>query len=226
MAGISSLIFATRNLDKAAHGDVGRYGVVAAQAANVTNAAAESSVGFIADGAKKVLSGVDNVGESIFHVADASSKVAKVASKAVNPLLIGAAGIRVLKDDDKKSRAIEEATALAGMFAGEKAYKLVRNTISQNMGKTLQEGQKVIKNEKVAGVLSKAGKKLGELTKNSTGKQKALFVAAEVGFVATSILAYDGFKKLGTKITGRDKQQNTDASQTQNVNQDKMQVLA
>ncbi len=199
MGLVSSVFFGFRNGGKALHGDSGRAPVALAQFASSTAETASLRLGHISEAAQSIMERVDHVGKAI-GVSNAATKVASIASKAVNPLLCAAAGYRVLKDDDKDKALIEEVCSMGAMFGGEAVYKKFRNTVLESMGKQLASKQKTVANESVKNVLQSLGKKCKSL---SSGKQKALFIAAEFGFVGASILAYGLGKKFGQLITGR-----------------------
>ena len=130
MGAVSSLAFGVRNAGKVANGDVGRAPIPFVQSFNaVCDAAANGAKnGFVkvSEGANKLIEHADKLGAKA-GVENASSKIFKTTSKLVNPLLCGAAGVRVLRDEDKKSALIEETAGLTAMFAGEGIYKAFRN---------------------------------------------------------------------------------------------------
>ncbi len=194
MGSIATTIYSIRNFGKAQNGDVGRLPVALVQSANSMSQATQN-----------IINKVDDLGrwaEVGNNVGEAAGKVSKFASKITNPLLVGAAGIRVLKDEDKESALIEEGLAMSGMFTAEGIYKVLNNTIKDGAGKTLKENQKLL----TEGPLAKGLKSLGEkISKMSSGKQKALLILGELGLVATSIVSYNLFKNIGKKLTGRDR---------------------
>ena len=170
MSGIATAIFSIRNYGKANRGDSGRLPAAIAQTTNSAGQAINS-----------IIDKVDDLGrwaEVGTKVGEKAARVSRLASKITNPLLVGAAGYRVIKDEDRESALVEEGLAMSGMFAGERMYKIVRNTIDQSAGKTLKESQKVLKNKTITNQLEKVGKKVSELSK---GKQRALFILAEIG---------------------------------------------
>ena len=217
MSGIATAIYSIRNYGKVGKGDVGRLPAAFAQTANSASQAVTD-----------IMDKVDDLGrwaDTGKTIGDRAARVSKLASKVTNPLLVGAAAFRVANDEDKKSALIEESAAMAGMFGAERMYKIVRNTVKQGKGDILKSTESKILSkipglkhfDKLTSKLDVAtlgekglGKKLGALgekiSKLSPGKQKGVFIAAELGLVATSILSYNLFKKLGQKITGRDKE--------------------
>ena len=75
------------------------------------------------------------------------------------------------------------------------------------------------------GVIKKTLTGIASKTKNmSDGKKKALFIAAELGFVGTSILCATLGKKLGYKITGRDGAQIKSKEEKGNMEENKMET--
>jgi hypothetical protein len=92
-SAIASTIFAVRNVDKARHGDIGRSAVAATQGAGV----------------------ISNVLKL--------DKIANVASKSVNPLIVVSGAIKVARSDDKITSIFTETGAIATMFAGEAIVK-------------------------------------------------------------------------------------------------------
>lgn len=208
----ATAIFNARNYGKVQKGELGRLGAATAQTTNLINAGSNSSIDFVRNASNGVLNGVDDVGKAM-GVANAASKVTNFASKAVNPLLCVASGIRVLNDDDQYSALVEETAAMGTMFASEKLYKtLVANPVTQNDIKTTT---------KWAGEIAET---LSDFSKNLKGKNKylgkALCIAADLGLVAVSIASFDLGKKVGKKLTGRDEQEQQDfyTSQMSGVN--------
>ena len=203
MGVCATAIFDIRNMDKAGHGDTGRIGAAAAQTTNLLNAASKSSITPIKNIADTVFNYVDDAGKFV-GVSNAASKVTNIASKAVNPLLCVASGIRVLKDDDQYAALIEEGCAMGAMFAGEKLFKtLVSNPISQ----------KEIKS--AAGIISNIASNVKNATKNLTGAKKVLLtIAADLALVGVSILSFGAGKKIGLALSGRGEQNNQDKINT------------
>ncbi len=120
-------IFCARNTGKIATGkDTGRLGATGAQLVSLTDKVSHNASifgekvlktidgadGFICDTLKNM--GKEEIADTLKATAKASngSVVGTIASKAVNPLLVAAAGIRVLKDDDHYAALIEETSAM------------------------------------------------------------------------------------------------------------------
>ncbi len=203
MGVCATAIFDIRNMDKVGHGDTGRVGAVAAQTTNLVNAASRSSIEPVQKVANTALNYIDDAG-NVVGVTNAASKVTGFASKAVNPLLCVASGVRVLKDDDQYAALIEEGCAMGAMFAGEKLLKtLVANPIAQKEVKTTSKWA-----TKIASTIQDA-------TKNLTGAKKVLAtIAADLALVGVSILSFDIGKKIGKKLSGRDEQDTINTSQS------------
>ena len=203
MGVCATAIFDIRNVDKVGHGDTGRVGAVAAQTTNLVNAASQSSIKPVQKAASQLLGWVDDAGKFI-GVANAASKVTNIASKAVNPLLCVASGVRVLKDDDQYAALIEEGCAMGAMFAGEKLFKtLIANPVSQKEIKTTSKWA-----TKIASTIQDA-------TKNLKGAKKVLAtIVADLALVGVSILSFDTGKKIGKILSGRDGEESQDKINT------------
>ena len=146
-----------------------------------------------------MLNYVDDAGRLV-GVTNAASKVTGFASKAVNPLLCVASGIRVLKDDDQYAALVEESCAMGAMFASEKLFKnLIANPLTGKEVKTTSKWAKKLTDS------------LFDLTKNvqGGGKKKLIAIAADIALVGVSILTFDAGKKIGKMLTGRDEEQQT-----------------
>lgn len=204
MGVYATAIFDIRNMNKASHGDTGRIGAVAAQTTNLVSAASKSSIEPVSKMANSVFNCVDDAGK-IVGVTNAASKVANVASKAVNPLLCVASGMRVLKDDDQYAALIEEGCAMGSMFAAESLFKnLVANPAAQKEIKTSTKWANKLANF------------VQDSTKNLTGGKKvAVAIAADLALVGVSIFSFGAGKKIGKMLSGRDEQQ--DISKINNV---------
>lgn len=193
MGAVATAIFDCRNVSKVAHGDTGRVGAVAVQTTNLINAASKSSVEPVKNSATTILNYVDDAGKAV-GISNAASKITGFASKAVNPLLCVASGVRVLKDDDQYSALIEETCAMGTMFASEKLFKkLVANPIA---GKEMKNTTKWV---------AKIADKVSDSTKNIKGGKKTLLkIAADVALVGVSMLGFNAGKKVGKMLSGRD----------------------
>ncbi len=203
MGVYATAIFDIRNIGKVSHGDKGRIGAAAAQTANLVSAASKSSIEPLKNGANTILNYVDDAG-NLIGITNTASKVTNIASKAVNPLLCVASGMRVLNDDDQYAALIEESCAMGTMFAGEKLFKtLVVNPVS---------GKEVKASTELAGKIASS---IQDATKNLSGaKKKLLAIAADIALVGVSILAFDTGKKVGKMLSGRDSEDNINTSQT------------
>lgn len=233
MGAVSSIIFGARNASKVANGDSSRAPIPVVQSFNALCDTAKNGAanGFnaISKSAGKLIEHADKLGAKA-GIENVSSKVFKTTSKIVNPLLCGAAGVRVLEDEDKKSALIEETAGLTAMFAGEGLYKAIRNVTDsaiknnsyENITKDLtnckskfqlsgmmtKKAGNILQAASDEGILKKTVTGISSKTKNmSNGKKRALFIAAELGFAGTSILCATLGKKLGYKITGRSEAQ-------------------
>lgn len=229
MGAVSSIIFGARNAGRVANGDSSRAPIPVIQGFNAICDTAKNGAanGFktISKSAGKLVEQADKLGAKA-GIENASSKVFKATSKIVNPLLCGAAGVRVLKDEDRKSALIEEAAGLSAMFVGEGLYKAFRNVvdsaIKNNSYETItkdltnckskfqlssvmtKKAGNILQAASSDGIVKKTITGISSKTKNlSDGKKRALFIAAELGFAGTSILCATLGKKLGYKITGR-----------------------
>lgn len=199
MGVVATAIYDYRNMDKALHGDTGRVGAAAVQTTNLINAASQSSFEPLKNCANSMLNYVDDAGRFV-GVTNTASKITGFASKAVNPLLCVASGIRVLKDDDQYAALVEESCAMGAMFASEKLFKnLIANPLTGKEVKTTSKWAKKLTDS------------LFDLTKNvqGGGKKKLIAIAADIALVGVSILSFDTGKKIGKKLTGRDEEQQT-----------------
>ena len=127
---------------------------------------------------------------------DWGCKGAKIASKAVNPILTVASGIRVFSAEDKKTATIQEGLAMGSMFGVESLMKstlgLDNRVGNYAKNKILNTSAKQIK------FFISSNKWLSKLPTNKvTGCIKA------VAFVVGSTLAFAAGKELGKMITSR-----------------------
>lgn len=211
-------IFFIRNGGKVATGsDKGRIGVAGAQLGSLTDKVASGASIFgneISGAAQSVLNTADtgilaiadkmgcaDAAKNLAAEAGTKSIFGAVAQKAVNPLLIGAAGIRILKDDDQYAALIEEGSAMGLMFGAEKLMKTQRKALY-----SLADGSEAALKEAANSggmqkILSAAAKKFKGLSK---GQKTAAKVGLEVLFVAGSILAYSVGKKIGKALSHRE----------------------
>ncbi|MBR1977049.1 hypothetical protein IKA15_02080 [bacterium] len=250
MGAVSSIVFGVRNTKKAVNGDVGRAPIPVVQSFNAVYDIAENGAknGFksISQSANKLVKYADKLGAKA-GIENATSKVFKTTSKLINPLLCGAAGVRVLRDEDSKSALIEETAGLSAMFIGEGIYKTFRNVaksaiknnsyeeIAKDLidcktkfslsGAMTKKAGSILQGASNEGVVKKTLTGIANKTRNmSDSKKKALFIAAELGFVGTSILCATLGKKLGYKITGRDGAQIKSKKEKGNTEENKMET--
>lgn len=230
---IQTGIFCVRNTGKVVSGkDTGRIGATGAQLVSLTDKLSHNASIF-GEGVLNMTNTADNficktlknigkegVADTLESAAKASngSVVGTIASKAVNPLLVGAAGIRVLKDDDQYSALIEETSAMGMMFGAEKLMKTAKETffdIAENGTKEITEQTGFIQGAKnlATKALNTAATKFSKLSK---GGQTVTKVGIGLLFVAGSITAYSIGKTIGKKLTGRDEtvDNNTDTAKT------------
>jgi len=213
-------IFCARNAGKVASGrDTARVGATGAQLLSLTDKVSHNASVFgegilkATDAADSFICGTlrnagkEGAAEALETAAKASngSVIGTIASKAVNPLLIAAAGVRVLKDDDQYAALIEETSAMGMMFGAEKLMKTAKSTffdIAENGAKELSESKGLkdgIKNVATRALNTAAGwfSKLGK------GGQTLTKVGIGLLFVAGSITAYNVGKSIGKKLSGR-----------------------
>lgn len=217
---IQTGIFCARNTGKVVSGkDTGRIGATGAQLISFTDKishnasifgenvlkATNAADDFICGTLKNI--GKEGVAETLETSAKAcnGSVIGTIATKAVNPLLIAAAGIRVLNDDDQYSALIEESSAMGLMFGAEKLMKTTKEMffdITENGAKGIIEGKGLLQNAK-----NLVTKGLNTAATWFVGLSKGGRTAAKVGigllFVAGSIAAYNIGKAIGAKLTGR-----------------------
>lgn len=206
MGVFATAIFDARNIGKVGHGDTGRAPVSIAQTTNLVSAASQSGITPLKNGADFLLNGVDDAGRLI-GVTNAASKVTGIASKAVNPLLCVASGMRVMKDDDPYAALIEEGCAMSAMFAGEKLFKhFISNPLAQKEVKTSTE------------LATKIVSKVDDFGKGLTGKKKILAnILADVALVGVSIFSFGAGKKIGKTLSNRSEEENIKQNQTQGL---------
>ena len=219
---VQTTVFCLRDGGKVATGkDTGRIGAASAQLCSVTDKVASGSSIFgetISGTASKALAHADDgimavanrlgCSESLTNLASKAgtkSVFGAIAQKAVNPLLVGAAGLRVLNDDDQYAALIEEGCAMGLMFGAEKLMKTQRNNfykLAEGAADTIGEAAKSsgVK-ETLSKVISSSAEKFSKLTK---GQKTAAKIGLELLFVAGSICAYSIGKHIGKKLSHRD----------------------
>lgn len=226
---VARLVFFTRNADKAfVQGDFSRAPVTFAHGVALTDEVSKATtLGGASQAAGKAADTINKVGKSVFNIENVAGK----ASKLVNPLIIGAAGYRVLKDEDKKSALVEESLALGAMFGAETVFKSVKKPLEMlvqqngnvaNVAKDLassKEGAKSLldKLNFTDGLADKLSVKIlnnekgrnlitkaaAKISSMTKGQKTAAGIGIGLAFAAISICAFSAGKKLGQKITGR-----------------------
>ena len=193
-----SLVFGTRNLDKVTNVTTNDQGRIFATAGQFTNAAKaisnlDNSVG---KGASAAINAMGKVAEGN-KALNAVAKGVNWASKNVNPLLIGAAGYRVFKADNKMDALRKEAYGMSAMFGVEYAMNSLFKT--QGWAQLL---------DKIPG---SKGKVIGKIA------QGLLFVC---GSIAGSTLGYkigDSMNKTVKNIQDGLKDSNTNNNSTKEI---------
>ena len=135
---VRSTIFGVRNLDKTVNtNDKGRILASVGQMTKAAKTAAQldNVLGRGADAAIKAAKTAAD-GHKILHKA---AKCANWAADHVNPLLIGAAGYRVLSSDDKTTSLKREIIGMSAMFSGE---ALIKQAFNCNYMKSVKAGMK------------------------------------------------------------------------------------
>lgn len=188
-------IFSKRRLDKAVNGDIGSYAVATGQIRNGVQAISnfDNAVGRAATTATKAF----DAGAKATGALKYAVKGVNWAANHVNPLICVTSGIRVLRADDKKSEAINQAYALAGMFSFEKTSKLFLTPEGREKLLKFGFGKEGI-SKKIMNVFAGLDKIAG-----AAGASKwvriGIPVLKGIGFVCASIGGY----ALGSHIAGK-----------------------
>ncbi len=129
---VRSTIFGVRNADKVVNtADKGRLAADVGQFTNAFKTAAQldNSLG---KGAQAAINAMGKASQKCKAI-EIAGKGADWASRHVNPLLVGAAGYRVLTSDDKKTALRHEIFGMSAMFGGEYLMKefFKSNTMSK-----------------------------------------------------------------------------------------------
>ena len=190
---VSSTIFAVRNVDKFENGDLGRLPVAGAQTINIFDKVLHYNAR-LAKGTDGAIQAFNALAEHNKFL-DYTGKTIKWAAHNVNPLICASGGLKVLMSDDKPKAAVEETTALATMFAGEKLMKTaVLDAVMDS--KPVNAALEGLKNGKLSKpwmeVISKH---------NAGGKISAL--ARGVMFVGASIASYAAGQNIGDDVYSR-----------------------
>lgn len=185
---VASTIFAFRNADKTRNGDVGRSVVTVGQGVGVFKEVAKYD-NIFAVGAKGAIDAFNTVAKN--NIAfDYAGKCLKFAADNVNPLICASGALKVAMSDDKVHDGIVEATALAGMFAGEAMMKdnfnnILSETAFKNFAKKLAD-EDIMKN-------------LANSVENSKYTGKVASIIKGITFVMGSIGSYALAQNLGEK---------------------------
>lgn len=121
---LKSAIFGVRNADKVATtNDKGRVFADVGQFTNAAKAAAQLD-NALGKGAQAAINAMGSVAQNN-KALETFAKGANWAANHVNPLLIGAAGYRVVVADDKEHALKREVLGMSSMFAGEAAIERI-----------------------------------------------------------------------------------------------------
>lgn len=118
---VASTIFAYRNAEKTKNGDLGRSVVTVGQCTGVFKEVAKYDNIFAAT-ARSALKAFQDVAKDNKALGYAG-KCLQFTADHVNPLICASGALKVAMSDDKVHTGIVEASALAGMFAGEALMK-------------------------------------------------------------------------------------------------------
>lgn len=208
-----TIIFAKRNIDKTANGDIGRAPIPVFQALSATAGVATlaETAGFTKanNGMNSLFGKADKLLEKA-NIQGSSKNICKAAGDMVNPLLCVASAMRIMKDEDKGSAIIEEGLAMSSMFAGEAVVKHLRDkTIPNAIKKASAASLKAELNSCKTAVKSMNLKSLKSAIAGASGNKMVKLggsVLGDLAVVAVSILCFDLGKKIGKKITGREEE--------------------
>ena len=181
---LKSAIFGVRNADKVATtNDKGRVFADVGQFTNAAKAAAQLD-NALGKGAQAAINAMGSVAQNN-KALETFAKGANWAANHVNPLLIGAAGYRVVVADDKEHALKREVLGMSSMFAGEAAMKEFFKSNTMNN--------------------FKAGIKNPKLRTCVTALEGVLFV---LGSIASSNVGYKIGDKMFANKTKRTPQKN------------------
>ena len=185
---VASTIFAFRNAEKTKNGDVGRSVVTVGQGVGVFKEVAKYDNIFAA-GAKGALDAFNTMAKEN-KALNYAGKCLKFTADNVNPLICASGVLKVAMSDDKVHDGVVEATALAGMFAGEALMKdNFNNFFNETSFKNI--AQKAIDKN----ILTD----FAELVQKSKYTGKIASVLKGVAFVMGSIGSYALAQKVGEK---------------------------
>lgn len=187
-SAVASGIFAARNVDKTANGDVGRSAVALGQTAGLVQEVAKYD-NFVAKGARSALSVFSDMAKQ--HKAfEYAGKVTKFAVNNVNPLICASGVLKTAMSDDKVKTGITEVAALSTMFMAEACVKhnydlvvnsdIVSKALKSNMLKPLRQ---ILEKNKLTG--------------------KVAGIIKGILFVAASMTAYSAGQRVGEDIADK-----------------------
>jgi hypothetical protein len=195
---VASTIFCVRNTKKVENGDIGRVPVAIGQARNVVNSimSCDNAAGKAANAA------VDS-----FNVASKHEKLLKYVGKGVkfmgdniNPLIVAAAGIKVLTSDDKASAVIQQSSSLGAMFAFE---GLMKGHLQGTVANALADVNK-LRDKKG---FEKTFQTVDTVLEKCNLKGKVGKIVYGVAFVVGSCTAYGVGEKFGNVLVDRVKKE-------------------
>lgn len=200
-SAVASGIFAARNVDKTANGDIGRSTVALGQTAGLVQEVAKYD-NVVAKGARSALSVFSDLAKEN-KAFEYAGKVTKFAINNVNPLICASGVVKTAMSDDKIGTGISEAAALSTMFLAEAVVKHnYDNVVNSNACKKMMS--KVSKTD--AYKFLEKHKWMG----------KAGMIVKGLAFVAASMTAYSVGKSVGDDIADKVK---TDLKIPKKINQ-------
>lgn len=124
---VKSTLFGVRNADKVINtNDKGRVFADIGQFANAAKAASDLD-NKLGKGAKSAINAMNSISKKN-KILSTAVKGTKWAAKNVNPLLIGAAGYRVVTAKDKETALKKEIFGMTAMFSAESMMKAAFNS--------------------------------------------------------------------------------------------------
>ena len=187
-SAIASGIFAARNVDKTANGDIGRSTVALGQTAGLVQEIAKYD-NIVAKGARSALSVFSDLAKE--HKAfEYAGKVTKFAVNNVNPLICASGVIKTAMSDDKVKTGITETAALSTMFMAEAAVKHNYNRIANS-----NTVSKVLKSNTLKPVL--------KFLEKHKWTGKAGTILKGLVFVAASMTAYSAGQAVGNDVADK-----------------------
>lgn len=191
-SAVASGIFAVRNVDKTANGDVGRSAVAYGQGAALVQEVAKYD-GIIANSARSAVSVFSDMAKQN-KAFEYAGKITKFAVNNVNPLICVSGALKTARSDDKVKTGITETAALTGMFAGEGLIKLYYDKAI---------GSQTCKSFLAIASDNKFLKPVFEYLEKHKLKGKAAAIIKGVTFVAGSMSSYAVGNSMGDDIAGR-----------------------